>query len=141
MIRFLTTDATLSDGLFQMELKEPCNCYVGLLEFHLPMINQRANNENTVDITCDQIDSSFDNPKRLLKRLCFDKVDDKDYYNHWEAKTIQFHKVDSTENYLTFRLSRTLGKKSIKFARSIENPQIFYTLAIKPITDKHDSWN
>lgn len=142
MIRFISAESnSVTDCVFQLQLNEPCKCYIGLVEIHLPIINQRANSENTVDLTCDQIDSSFENPKRLVKRLCFDKVDDKDYYNHWEASIIDFQKVDSEDKYLTFRLARTIGKKAIKFARSIEEPKIYYTLAIKPISEKSDRWN
>lgn len=134
-MRYISTEGYINDGVLTFELNQPCNCLIGLVDFHLPSINQRSNSENTIDISCDQIDSTFDNPKRLLKRLCFDKVTDTEYYNHWEAKHVEFKRVDSQDKFLTFRVSRTIGRPNIKFLKSIDDPQIFYTIAFKPITE------
>lgn len=134
-MKYIATEGHIDDGLLTLELSKPCNCLIGLVDFHLPSINQRSNSENTIDISCDQIDSSFDNPKRLLKRLCFDKVDDTAYYNHWEAKNIEFKRVDSQDKFLTFKVTRTIGRPNIKFVKSIDDPRIYYTIAFKPISD------
>ena len=68
-MRFLSVEATPRNGEFKIQLNEPCKCNIGLVDIILPNINQRNKDNNCVDIYCDQIDSNFDNPKRLLKRL------------------------------------------------------------------------
>ena len=138
-MKFINARAEIVKGSFRLDLSEPCNCYIGLVEFHLPNINRRANNENTIDLTCDQIDSTFDNPRRLLKRLCFEKVYEGNY-NHFEARFIDFKRVDSEDKFLTFNISRTIGNKNVNFAKAVDSEMIYYTLAIKPINEASTKW-
>ena len=69
-MKLVSGRATLKNGVFQLELNESCKCEIGLVEFNLPNINQNGHDENSVVITCDQIDSNFDNPGRILKNIC-----------------------------------------------------------------------
>ncbi len=137
---FVSGEATLENGLFRHSFSHPCNCYVGLMSFHLPNINNRHHLENSIDITCDQIDSTFANPKRLLKRLCFDRVKNNGFFNRWEATIIDYKRVDSDDKFLTFHVNRTTTRKPVEFNSSVTNTKIYYTLAIKPITDGESRW-
>ena len=135
---FVYDEAKVENGTFTHYLSKPCNCFIGLVEFHLPSINDHESKENFIDITCDQINSTYENPKRLLRRICFERLSNRETYNNWEAIHIDFKRVDSDENFLHFRINRTLNKTPIEFNRSINDRRVFYTLAIKPIGANDD---
>lgn len=138
---FVSAEGKVTNGTFRHTFSHPCNCYVGLVSFHMPNINNRQFSENSIDITCEQIDSTFANPKRLLKRLCFERVKNNAYFNNWEAKIIDYKRVDSDDKYLTFNINRTTSQKPIEFNNSVTNHTVFYTIAIKPISDGESRWS
>ena len=142
-MKLVSGRSTLKNGVFQLELNKSCKCEIGLVEFNLPNINQNGHDENSIVITCDQIDSNFDNPGRVLKNICFNRCDKQDAYNSWSAKFIEFCQVDSTDNFLTFRLRRAIGGKSIRFNKSLtdNNPEVFYTIAFQPIGREECKWS
>ena len=121
------------------------SCLIGLLDFNLPKVDSRPSVENTIDLTCDQIDSNFFNPKRILKRLCFNRVDKYDYYNRWQANIIEYHNLDSDENILTFHLCRTIfgpnkdGSIAYHNYNGYDKHESFFTIVIKPM-DSNDRW-
>ena len=144
---FVPVRGTFDQGSLTFKLNKPLkSCMVGILDFHLPKIDSKPFVENTIDFTCDQIDSTFWNPKRLLKRLCFDRVDKYDYYNKWEARIIEFHKLESAEEFLTFNLSRTITLKAANGTLHYHTypgyttHEVFFTLVIKPIDIPSDRW-
>ena len=144
---FVPVRGTFIDGSLSFKLNKPLNsCMIGLLDFHLPKIDSKPYAENTIDLTCDQIDSTFWNPKRLLKRLCFNRVDKYDFYNLWEANIIEFHKLESAEEILVFNISRTLSHKTGDGAITYHNysgyngHEVFFTLVIKPLDSTTDRW-
>ena len=145
---FIPVRSRLNNGKITVNLNRICKlCHIGIVDFYLPSINEKDIPENTIDVTCEQIDSTFWNPKRLLKRVCFDRVERNDYYNKWQAHIIEYHRVDSAEQFLTFHVSRSIstaeGEHNIKFhkfSNQSEDVEIFFTLALKPITDSESKW-
>lgn len=143
MIRYVSGRATIipSEGVIKVALSEPCKCFVALAEFHIPNTNQKAHEENFIDITCEQIDSTFLNPKRLLKRICFERIHDHQVYNHFEAKNLDFQLVDSTDKFLTLHVFRTKEPHKLRFVKGHADLTVYYTLAIKPIDENDvDRW-
>lgn len=146
MVRYISGKANVnpSVGEIRIPLSEPCKCYVALAEFHLPNTNQKAHDENFVDITCEQIDSNFGNPKRLLKRICFERCTDSQLYNHFVAQNLDFQLIESTDKFLTLKISRTKPPHKIRFARSLQDTIVYFTLAIKHIEtggqEENDRW-
>ena len=129
-----------SSGSFQIKLNEPCNCLVALADFHIPNINQHGFDENGIEISCDQIDSTFDNPRRILKRLPFNRINKDDHFNSWEAKWLDFKTIDSADTFLDFSIKR-LNKQTVRINKSVKDRFIYLTLAFKPINDQNLRWN
>ena len=127
-MRFISVEANVIDGRFEVDLNKPCKCKIGLVDIIIPNINQRSKDNNSIDIFCEQIDSNFDNPKRLLKRLYFESVGENQTCNIWEAKIINFQPIDSSDRYLNFKIRRTFEGTIPKFHKS--NPRIFLTFAL-----------
>ena len=128
-MRFLSIEAEVKEGEFRVELNKPCKCYVGLVDLIIPNIKQRNKDNNSIDIFCDQIDSNFDNQKRLLKRLYFESLADGETCNFWEAKIINFQPIDSADRFLIFKIRRTFEGTVPKFHKN--NPKVFLTLALR----------
>ena len=144
---FIPIRGHFQDDKLTFKLNKPFkSCLIGLLDFNLPKIDSKPSVENTVDLTCDQIDSNFLNPKRILKRLCFNRVDKYDYFNKWQANVIEYHYLDSDENFLTFHLTRTIvgasgeGLLSYHNYNGYEQHEVFFTIVIKPINLSADRW-
>ena len=129
-------------GSFQILLNESYKCYVALAAIGIPSINQWGieDNDNGVELFCNQIDSNFNNPKRLMKRILFNRLEKDEHFNSWEAKWFDFQLIDSTDKFLSFELKR-LYNQNIKFNKSVKHRSIFLTLAFKPITEKTLRWN
>ena len=85
---------------------------VGLVSFNFPNTNRNPFVENSIDLTCDQIDCTLFNPTRLVKRLCFNKVDRNDYFNQWQANHIEFYPIDSNDSFLTIKMARTISSST-----------------------------
>ena len=141
-MKLISASSTVNQGSFRLDLNNSFKGQIGLVEFNLPNINQQDHDENSIEITCDQIDSNYDNPQRILKNICFNRCQKPENYNRWTAKFIEFCDVDSTDTFLTFRVKRAVGGKPIRFNKSVneENPKIFYTLAFQPIKNDECKW-
>ena len=141
---FVPVRGTLRDGKITLQLNKPLySCQIGLLDFSIPSINERHSVQNSLDITCDQIDSTVWNPKRILKRICFDRVTVYNFYNLWNARVIEFHPIDSADTFLTFNIQRTLGTGEVVYEvqrGNVYDPEIFFTIVIKPIKNEESRW-
>ena len=100
-MKFITKSFDLRKGYFKVELDRPCRCYVGLVEWHMPSFDSKHYTDNIVDITCEQIDSSFDNPKRLLKRVVSSNVKWQ-HMTHYKPNFIDYKLIDSQDRFLKF---------------------------------------
>ncbi len=141
-MKFIAYKTKVVNGEFKIELDRPCKCRVALAEFNLPNINELKTDENTIDIQCKQIDSTFDNPHRILKTICFNKVDTGyAYYNQWTARHFEFQDVDSQDKFLTFQIKRSIDGKIVRFHSSlVGDPEIFFTLVFEPIKNDCLRW-
>lgn len=127
-------------GNFQIKMNESCHCQMALADFHIPNINQHGFEENGVELTCEQIDSTFDNPRRLVKRLLFNRLSKDENFNSWEAKWFDFKLVDSNDDFLNFTIKR-LNKHSVRVNKNVKDRFIYLTLVFKPISEKKLHWN
>lgn len=135
---FRSLAVNLNHGKFTVDLKEPCKCRVGLVALILPCINQRDKPNNAIQIICNQIDQTFDNPDRLLKRIYFDKLSISNASNSYEAKLIEFQEINSSERFLEFSIQRLSGYP-VKFHRNTTDHRVFITLAIDLMEDDSSS--
>ena len=134
-MKFITKSIDLSSSTFKIQLDRPCRCYIGLVEWHMPCFDSKHYNDNVVDITCEQIDSSFEHPKRLLKRVVSSNVKWQ-HMTHFMPKFIDFQLVDSQDRFLTFNISRFDGHKLV----FPESKTAHLVLALRPISDKEERW-
>ena len=134
-MKFITKSFDMNQGSFTIKLDRPCRCYVGLVEWHMPSFDSKHYTDNVVDITCEQIDSSFDNPKRLLKRVVSSNVKWQ-HMTHYAPKFIDFKLVDSHDRFLTFKIKRFSGQDFT----CPDNATVHCVLAFKPMNEKEDRW-
>ena len=134
-MKFITHSFDLTSGSFTIKLDRPCRCYVGLVEWHMPSFDSNHYSDNIVDITCEQIDSSFDNPKRLLKRVVSSNVKWQ-HMTHYAPNFIDFKLIDSQDRFLTFKIKRFSGEELV----CPESSTTHVVLAFKKIEEKEDRW-
>ena len=134
-MKFITKSFDLTKGSFSIELDRPCRCYVGLVEWHMPTFDSKHYADTVIDISCDQIDSSLDNPKRLLKRVVTSNHKWQQM-THYNPNFIDFKLVDSQDRFLTFNIKRFNGQA----LQCPDNPTAHVVLAFKPINEKEDRW-
>ena len=129
-MKFVNYKVQLRGDTITIPLDRPCRCKVGLVEISMSEINSAEEDyDNAIDITCDQIDSSFDNPDRLLRRIPFNKIADKKYYHTWTAWHIQMMTVDSEDKFLTLKVRRTYDNTPLMLGKIFQDNQILLTLA------------
>lgn len=136
---FRSIEARPERGTFVVELNEPCKGRLSLVDIILPCINAKDKPNNAIQILCDQLDSNFDNPDRLLKRLYFNKLTVTNANHFWEAKTLDLKELSSSDRFLTFHIQRLNGHP-VKFHRNVSDHRIFLTLAIENSDDEPDKW-
>jgi len=130
------------NGVLEIPMSSSCSCYVGLVSISLPNIERYDYDENfhEINISCDQIDSTILNRKRLLRRICVEK--NKDLYTTHEFANVMYFPIDSMDNKLTIHIKDQFGP--IKLQRKISrknNPQtITMTLNIIPKDVAADQW-
>jgi len=138
-MKFVNYKVVLKGDTITIPLDRPCKCNIGVAEISIPEISSHKGEfDNAIDITCDQIDSSFDNPERLLRRIPFGKIKPKQYYQTWAAEHIHMYTVDSNDKFLTIKIRRTSNQKDL-FYPIQEDMQLFLSLAFTNI-DLPDSW-
>ena len=127
-MKFVEYTAKLTSDIVTITLDKPCNCYVGLVEISMANFNKKSASQNVINISCDQIDSTFENPNRSLRRVPFTRFSTNAYVT-WVAKHLQMEKVDSNDKFLTLRFTRAMGEPNITF---VKDNTIFFTLAFAP---------
>ena len=124
---FFNVEAYPIKGRFEIELPEAFIGKIGLLDFSLPCINHREIPNNSVIITCDQLDPTL-NPRRNFKRIFFPKTATTNQTNFWEAKIIEYHDVNTSDKFLSFKIERLNGP--ISFHRNVKDHRIFATIVL-----------
>ena len=130
-MKFVEYSAHLTDGIVTIELDKPCNCYVALVEISMANFNKKSASQNVINISCDQIDSTYENPNRSLRRVPFSRYNTNAYVT-WVEKFLQMKKVDSNDKFLTLRFSRAMGEPTISF---VKDNTIFFTLVYSESSD------
>ena len=139
-MKYIRTTIDINTCEVQIPLGQPCNCYIGLVDITIPNFNENKYTENSVDIFCDQIDSTIYNPKRLLNRIPFEKIHKRTIYNHSSPKHILMEKVDSDDDFLSLKISRTNFTRTGKLEAAFrEHTTIYITLALQK--ENSPRWN
>lgn len=109
-MKLIEYEAFLVNGSITIPLEKSCRCYIGLVELAIPNFNGKdKHGKYVIDITCDQIDSTFENPDRLLRRVPYKK-----FYKlfgtdpvTWTTQHIKMEKVDSNDKFLTLNFKQS----------------------------------
>ena len=118
-------------------LPEQVNGYVGLVEATFNNFNLHSANENFIDITCDQLETSFENPTRLLRRVPFLKFGSGEYMHTWKADHIIFQKFSSQDKFLTLKFNRSDSGKPLTFINRFGDSEILISLAFFKETEPY----
>ena len=137
-MKFVNYTVNLNGDTITVPLSGPCKCKVALVEISLAEI-QSSTNDNAIDITCEQIDSTFDNPNRLLQRIAFTSLRPKQYYHTWTARFLQMNTVDSEDKFLSIKIKRTKDSTPLVLGERVRDYQVFFTLAFSDF-DESENW-
>lgn len=111
------------NGEIKVFLGSKYNGYIGLVDISLPQLNHER---SIVHISCDQVDSTCFNRKRLLRII---HVDNKSGYQCIQFQNIMYYKLDSSDYHLTIRMYNENGP--IK----LQSPEpVLITLSLQPDT-------
>ena len=132
--------ATPIDGVINIPLKNACICDIGLVSITFPYTGRNKVDQcyRDLEISCDQVDSTVLNSKRLLRRICtpyqFPNHETPDVYTTHEFETILFFPIDSTDKKLTIRISDQYGPLYLaKTTADRQNPQkVTICLQLRP---------
>ena len=101
------------NGVVEVFLGSKYDGFVGLVDISLP----RLVNENVVvSISCDQVDSTCFNRKRLLRRIYTSNTNE--YITH-EFHNVMYYKLDSSDYKLTIRLFDDSGPLKFKTSEPV----------------------
>ena len=123
----ITITAIPIDGVIDVFLGSKFNGYVGLVDITLPRIETST---NIVSVSCDQVDSTCFNRKRLLR--VFYNRNLKEYTSH-EFTQILYNKIDSSDYKLTIRLFDDEGPLTFTHLKTV-----VITLNLQP--DQPKKW-
>ena len=129
-------------GVIEIPLLTECKCKIGLASISLPNVNRTKQSDvfQEIEISCDQVDSTFLNPNRLLRKICTEK--NKIFYNHYEFVNTFYFELDSADHKLTFRIKDQHGPISIsEYVEIKANPRnVTLCFQLQPIDDQNDRW-
>ena len=137
-MKFVNYKVRLNGDTITIPLSRPCKCQIGLVEISIAEI-QSSTNDNAIDVKCEQIDSTFENPNRLLQRIAFSSIRPKQYYHTWTARFIQMKTVDSEDRFLTLKINRTSDNSQLVLGDKVRDNGVFLTLAFSNLDDP-ESW-
>jgi|TARA_B110000977_G_C10915275_1_gene430885 hypothetical protein len=114
------------------------NYLIGLVDFQMGALKD----PNFIEISCNQIDSTVENPKRILKNIFFNRVNNtsRDKYLSWSNFNIAFYPLDSCINHLELKITKQNGTPFIAKEFMANDPKIILTLALVPIKTKENKW-
>ena len=104
----ITHTSTPSNGIITIALGNYCHCEIGLVSISIPNIHKRHVSHHNISISCDQIDSTVLNPKRLLRRIYY--ISKNIAYTTFQFQTVTYNKIDSADSTLTIRMTDQNGK-------------------------------
>ena len=131
-----------NNGVIKIPLLTECTCEIGLVSLSLPNINRSTYSDvyQEIDVLCDQVDSTYLNSKRLLRKICTEKTNK--YFNNFEFKNILYFNLDSSDRKLTIRINDQFGPIQIpqNVLREANPKSVTLVLHLRPITDQNDRW-
>ena len=111
------------NGVIKVFLGSTFTGYIGLVDITLPRLDVKR---SIINISCDQVDSTCLNRKRLLKSLYHDGSDG---YQYHQFKNIMYQKLDSSDYNLSIRLYDDRGPIQLK-----SSEPVLMTLQLQPDT-------
>ena len=87
-----------TNGVIEIFLGAKYDGYIGLVDISLPCLDRQR---TIVSISCDQVDSTCFNRKRILRRVC---TDNSIGYQTHQFYNPMYYKLDSSDYKLTIRL-------------------------------------
>ena len=114
------------NGVIEIFLGSKYDGFIGLLDISLPCLDIQ---QSIVTISCDQVDSTCLNRKRVLRRV---PMDCSTGYKYHQFHNITYYKLDSSDYKLTIRLFDDRGP--LKFKRA---EPILMTLNLQHEHSKH----
>jgi len=128
-MKFVNYKIELNGDTITIPLNRPCKCNIALAEISMAEIASPVDISHAIDVTCDQINATFDNPNRLLKIVPFNALEDGKYYHTWTARFLQMEEVDSEDKFLTLRIKRTSTGENLVLGSIFTDNRILLTLA------------
>lgn len=115
------------------------NYSIGLVDFEISGLKD----PQFIEICCDQIDSTVENPKRILKNIMFNRINNtsRDWFLTWKSSNIAFYPLDCCINNLKLKVTGQNGQPLIAkmFLKNVD-PKIVLTIALAPIKNKENKW-
>ena len=99
---------TPNNGVIEVPLNTACNCYIGLVSITLPAITKLNDNMREIYVSCDQLDATVTNRKRLLRVFGYNKKPSRQW-SEFKFINVMYYKIDSSERKLTIRLYDSNG--------------------------------
>ena len=127
------------NGVIEIPMLKECKCSIGLVSITLPYTGRDKVEQfyRDLEITCDQVDSTFLNPKRLLRKICtpyqFSKNKRSHVYTTHEFETILFFPIDSMERKLTIQINDQDGPITLASSGRLNPQKVTICLQVKPI--------
>lgn len=112
-----------TDGIIKVFLGSKYNGYIGLVDITMPRLDIKR---SVVNVSCDQVDSTCFNRKRLLKVIYNDGSDG---YQYHQFPNIMYYKLDSSDYNLTIRLFDDRGPIKLR-----SSEPVLMTLHLQPDT-------
>ncbi len=117
----------VDNGLVEFEFGNNVNCQIGLVSVALP---ETEEDDETVSISCDQIDSTSLNPSRAIRHF-YHKNENK--YTNYEFQSVSYQTIDTTDKKLQIRFWDSIGNP---LGFKDYNPRILLTFILKCDTNK-----
>lgn len=93
----------IKNGTIEIEVDYPCQCHIGLVSISLPLLKRTDSKISEIFVSCDQVDSTRNNRKRLIQIFGYDKNQQR-HWTTYDFNNILYFNIDSSERKLTFRL-------------------------------------
>ena len=131
----ITATGSAVDGHLQVDLGKTCNCLVGLVEITFPPLSIADDYARQIDVCCSEIDRTFTNPNRILRRVFINKTRfDVKFYRTVHFQHILYQKIDSFGRFLNIYLYDEIGQP-IKLPYNNYDEKITLVLSFIPKSD------
>ena len=109
----IIVSAIPDNGTLEIFLGTKWNGQVGLVDILLPPTTRKT---TLMSVSCDQVDSTCFNRKRLLRTIY---IESSDHHSYRQFKEILYYKLDSSDYKLIIRLFDETGPIEFKTAEPV----------------------